>query len=186
MNVDWEEVRAWITLGAVVLAGVIAFRQYLAAQRQRKWENGFRLIRLFWESLEPDDMERWRDLFHASSEPAGAAPCRFVWIDEQGTLHQIGFEALFTEGPHDMGATERMADSLEIISRAIIEKTADAELIYHQIGQLMDTVHDWVACVKSSEGTSLLEERYPSFYRLYRNGHIDTEKWHRRTFAHVG
>lgn len=132
------EIRGWLTFLFAALGGYLALRSYVACQRQRWLENSFRMVQLFGNSLRPTDLERWEELFHASSEPAGASVGHFVVMDGVNRRER-SFRELFMEGPYDEGAVERMAEVFELIGYESSRGTVDLRSIYFQLGQLMDT-----------------------------------------------
>lgn len=96
------------------------------------------------------------------------------------------FSDLFTEGPYDEGAVERMAEVFDLIGYEFRRGTIDLRSIYFQLGQLMDTVYSWLNSVKlHRDRASLVERLYPHYHRLYVDGELD-QKWPRKTYAHIG
>lgn len=179
------EVRNWITLVLAVIGGCIAIWTYLGNQKQRRLENSFRLIVLFKESLREEDIEAWKNIFHAASEPAGAKKGYLVEVID-GKRVQRPLSDLFSEGPPDNGAVERMAEFFDLISSQALNETIEMRLVYFQLGQLMDTVHSWLTSIDNPFGKgTFLEECYPHFDRLYKKMLIN-RKWARRTYTHIG
>jgi len=180
------ELRNWITLALAVCGFVITFRTYVGGQKQRRIENSFRMVTLFREALQPKDMERWEEVFHATSEPAGASYGHMVSYDEEHGRSELPISALFTEGPYDDGAVERMAEVFDLIAREALDGTVDLRIIYFQLGQLMDSIHGWLKSMDDAyDGKSFLDFYYPSFNELYTREKIKAQ-WPSRTYAHIG
>ncbi|WP_009634041.1 hypothetical protein [Synechocystis sp. PCC 7509] len=183
MNV--AELRNWITLFFAVSGGCIVIWTYLGNRKQRRLENSFRLVVMFRESLHEKDIEAWKTIFHATSEPAGAKRGYLVeFVD--GKRLQRPLSDLFSEGSPDNGAVERMAEFFELISREALNDTFELRLVYFQLGQLMDTIHLWLTTIDNHYGkVTFLEEHYPHFDRLYKKMLID-RKWSKKTYTHTG
>ena len=72
------EIRGWLTVVFSIFGFTVAYRTYSNNQKQRRLENSFKLISLFKESLQEDDIERWKDILCSSSEPSGAKEGFFI------------------------------------------------------------------------------------------------------------
>lgn len=184
MNV-LAEVRNWLAFVLAVVVGFIAIQTYLGNQKQRRLENSFRLVVMFRESLHERDIEAWKNIFHATSEPAGAKKGYLVEVID-GKRLQRPLSDLFSEGPPDSGAVERMAEFFDLISSEALNEAIEIRLVYFQLGQLMDTTHSWLTIIDNpyGEGT-FLEEHYPHFDRLYKKKLIN-RRWAKRTYTHIG
>lgn len=179
------EIRSWLTFILAAIAGLIAIRTYLGNQRQRRLENSFRLIVMFRESLHEGDIEAWKNIFHATSEPSGAEKGYLVEVVD-GERFQRPLSDLFSEGSSDNGAVGRMAEIFDLIGNQALDETIDIRMIYFQLGQLMDTTHSWLSLIDNTHGKdTFLEEYYPHFNRLYKKRLIDRE-WAKKTYAHIG
>lgn len=179
------EIRGWSALILGTFGGVISLRTYLSNQKQRRLENSFRLISMFWESLHEKDMNFWEHIFHATSEPAGAKK-GFLIDFTNGQRVERPLSDLFSEGPPDNGAIGRMAALFDIISDELLSGKLETRLIYFQLGQLMVTIYSWLLEIDNpyKDGT-FLEKQYPSFDRLFKENLIK-ETWACRTYAYIG
>lgn len=179
------EVRNWLTLILAVAGGFTTIKTYLGNQKQRRLENSFRLITMFNESLHEGDLEAWIEMFHATSEPAGAEDGHFVYSAVVGFSEQRPLSNLFSEGPPDNGAVERMAELFELISFEAINNTIEFRIVYFQLGQLMNTVYCWLTKIDNPHGQgTFVEEHYPNFTRLYKKRLID-KRWATKTYTHI-
>ena len=180
------EIRNWLTLCSAIVGGSITIRSYLNTQKQRRLENSFRLLTLFNESLHEGDLKAWIEIFHATSEPAGAEDGFLIWSPIVGLREQRPLSDLFSEGPPDNGAIERMAELFDLISFEALNNTIEFRIIYFNLGQLMDSVHLWLTKIDSLyEKGIFIEENYPNFARLYKKRLID-KKWATKTYTHSG
>ena len=180
-----SEIRNWLTLCLAVAGGFITIQTYLNTQKQRRLENSFRLLKLFNESLHEGDLEAWIEMFHATSEPTGVTDGYFVYSPVVGALEERSLSDLFSEGPPDNGAIERMTELFDLISFEALNNTIDFRVVYFQLGQLMDSVYMWLTKVESLyEKGSFVENNYPNFARLYKEKLIDKE-WATKTYTHT-
>jgi hypothetical protein len=186
MQIDIAEIRSWITVMLAVTGGFIGIRQYKASQKQRRLENSFRMIDLFVRSVKEGDIDEWRGIFHGASEPSGAKPGYFNHVSDD-VVYELSFSDLFTEGPPDNGAIERMAEVFDLIGYSVKEQAIDLRVIYFELGQIMDTVHSWLATIDSQwENKSFLEAYYPHYNYLYTKLKVNEKQWPRKTYDHIG
>jgi hypothetical protein len=126
------EIRGWLTVVLSIFGFTVAYRTYLNNQKQRRLENSFKLISLFKESLQKEDIEIWKWIFISSSEPSGVKEGFFRAghygdyfykclekrdedTDSQPFItKEFPFSDLFTEGSPDGGAIQRIAELLDL------------------------------------------------------------------------
>jgi hypothetical protein len=207
MNTSLEiisEIRGWLTVLLSILGFTLAYKTYLNNQKQRRLENSFKLVSLFKESLQKDDIEIWKDIFLSCSEPSGSKEGYFKVshygdhfikclhkIDDKRKpenliFEEIPFSYLFMEGSPDDGAIQRMAELFDLISFQILNETVDEKLIYFELGQLMDNVKLWLSFIDNPfDNKTFLEEFFPSFYQLYER-RIIQDSWKKKTYANIG
>lgn len=179
------EIRNWFAFILAVVGGFITLKTYLGNQKQRRLENSFRLISMFRESLDEGDIQAWKNIFHATSEPVGAESGNFVEVVD-GKRQQRPLSDLFSEGAPDNGAVGRMAELFDLISSEALNETVELRVIYFQLGQLMDTTYSWLRTIDNPYGqATFLEKHYPCFATLYRKRQIN-KRWAKRTYAHIG
>lgn len=177
------EIRNWVTLTLAVVGGFITLRSYIRSQQQRRLENGLRMVALFFDSLQPNDLERWQEVFHASSEAAGAKHGHFVVHSGVQNI-QRPFLDLFSEGPSDDGAVERMAELFDLIAGEVKAGSVDLRVVYFQLGQLMGTVYHWLATMDGEDGRGMLGSLYPNLQWLFQSGRIKNH-WSSRTYTRI-
>ena len=171
-----EEIREWIKFSFIVIGGLLALRTYIISQRQRRLENSLKLVDIFFSNLEPDDLKEWRRIFINSSEPSGAKKGFFFSRSNQ----QIPFEDLFSEGPDDNGAIDRIVQQLDLISYEALKGTVDVKFIYSRLGQLMNTTYSWF----SGEKESIIAVHYPHFNKLMRKYSNKFKKWPTKVYSY--
>ncbi len=175
---DILEIREWVKFFLIVTGALIALRSYFQVQLQRRLENGLRMLDLFKENIDENDIHEWSTVFINSSEPSGAKPGHF---HSKRSNYQIRFEDLFSEGPEDQGATSRIVEQIELIAYEAIKGTIDLRIVYSSIGQLIEVTYDWLG---GSNG-SLISMHYPNFEKMYRMNKKNFKKWPRKTISYI-
>lgn len=141
---------------AIVIGVTVGVITYRAGQRQRKLENSLKLLDLFRDNLEEFDIENWKKVFQASSEPSGAKKGFFFSADKQ----QIPLSSLFSEGPDDHGSTVRITEQVDLVCSEILQDTIELRIVYSNIGQLMSVIHRWYG------NDSFFKDNYPHFNKV--------------------
>lgn len=176
-----EDIRAWVQFAFVVSGGTLALAAYFQNLRQRRVENALKFITNFKDSLEPDDIAHWAELFVSSSEPAGAGPGEYV----TSAGHHSSIGDYFSEGSPDSYAVSRMAESLDVLCHQVLTDGADARTVYYELGQLLETLHRWLGDVRMPEGTTLLHDSFPNIGRFFRRYGKRASKWPSRVYSYV-
>ena len=140
----------------IVIGVTVALITFRAGQRQRKLENSLKLLDLFKDNLEKDDIKNWKNIFQASSEPSGAWEGSFL---SEGK-YQTPLNSLFSEGPEDHGSTARITQQIDLICFEILQNTIELRIIYSNIGQLMTVIYRWY------EKEAFLKDNYPYFVKV--------------------
>lgn len=177
-----SEIRSWVQLIFIVVAGVIGLVVFFQNTKQRRLENSLRLINWFYTALEEGDISAWRNLFVSASEIAGAKPGYYV--GHKQTLRPLS--DYFEEAPPDNGAFDRISQNLEIICHEIGEGTADIKFIWYELGQLLYFTHYWLSCTEGhTDGVSLLESSFPNISAVYNKHKEDFGAWPHRIIDRV-
>ena len=163
---------AVLTVGDIL--GLIA-----SLQNSRQWrlENALRLVSLFHENFDSEDMAHWESLFIATSDPAGAQTGYYMAANH--TLQPLS--DYFEEGSSDNHTVARMAGNLEVICYEILRTTVDVRMVWYDLGQILKTMHDWLGQISGrTEGSSILSESFPSIDRVWQKHSRSFERWPRR------
>lgn len=120
-------------------------------------------------------------ILNAASESTGTKPGHFVSEDGR----QTPFSALYTEGPSDTGAIDRIAQVLDLVSEQALKRTLNLRIFYRDYGQLMDTIHSWLSADVGIDSKSLVEDLYQNFNFLYVKHKIATD-WNCRRYVYCG
>jgi hypothetical protein len=181
-SMDFKEIREWIQLTFVIAGGTIALIAFFQNLRQRKLENSLKLVALFKDSLRPNDIRYWIELFRSSCELAN--PPRGHYAHRDGGYRSIG--DYFSEGSGDENAISRMAQNLEIICHEICVGTADVRFVYYELGQLLTSMNEWLNGIDAGPvGHTLLDQSFPSIKRICKKHHREFTKWPSRVYAYV-
>lgn len=184
--IDWttsfhaKEIREWIQLAFVILGGVLAYRTFNQNMRQRRVENALKFIALFHEGLHENDLDDWDHLFHSATELAGAKPDQY--IDDEGNAQSIG--DYFKEGA-PTSAIARMAQSLDIVCHQVMTKSADAQTVYYELGQLLKTMHYWLGHTPSYPPHKTILDAFPSLKEFFSKFKPETSSWPHRVYSFI-
>ena len=182
-NITPQEFRDWITFLFVIIGGSLALRTYIVNQRQRKLDNSLRLLERFWSAIDTEDLGSWEDIFRASSDCAGATEGNYV----SASSEQSSLSSLFSEGPADQGATDRIAQELNIICQEILENTVNPRIIYHELGQLIDVIFGWLSVIdkQNHEMPNLLGDHFKAFDKVCKKYRKKFKKWYHKIIVYV-
>lgn len=182
MTISINNVREWLQLIFLVIGGSIALVAFFQNQRQRKLENALKMVTQFKEALRENDLMHWRKLFIASSELAGGGNGFFR--NESGDLMPL--DVMFSEGSEDDDAIQRMAQNLEIICFEINAKTIEPRIIWYELGQLMQIMHQWLSEMDGIEPrSSFLETQYPAMTKTFKRYGKRFGTWPHRVIAYI-
>lgn len=177
-----KDLREWIQLTFVIVGGLVALTAFFQNLRQRRVENALKFIGLFRDALDDGDLEYWEELYRSSSELAGARPGYYLYESER--LRPI--TDYFSEGSPDGHAISRMAVALDVICHQVNSGAADARTVYYELGQLLSSMHFWLASSEASEPCkSLLEASYPSIAKFFKRFAPERSLWPSRVYAFI-
>jgi hypothetical protein len=74
------------------------------------------------------------------------------------------------------GAIRRIAEQLDFIGYQSLYGNVDIKIIYFELGQLMDTLYQWL-------GVDNLYDRYPSFSQMYKLNQRKFENWFQKSYT---
>lgn len=175
-----KEIREWIQFAFVILGGVLAYQTFNQNMRQRRVENALKFITLFREGLHENDLDDWDDLFHSATELAGAKPDQY--IDVKGNAQSIG--DYFKEGA-PTSAIARMAQSLDIVCHQVMTKSADAQTVYYELGQLLRTMHYWLDQTPSYSPHQKILDAFPSIKEFFSKFRPEQSGWPHRVYSFI-
>ncbi|MBX7148734.1 hypothetical protein K1X76_06570 [bacterium] len=173
----------WLKTSLLIIGAIIAYKTYVTAQGQRKLENSLKLIDLFYSSLKKEDIEEWKKIFQGSSESSGASHGHFMHAEGMD-IHELPFSSLFAEGPIDQGATDRMAQILNLIASEILDGKCDQKIIYYELGQFINSISNWLEVIPDEFNLNFLEKNFSYLYKINKRFHGYNMQWPRRTHVY--
>lgn len=177
-----KDLRDWVQLAFVIIGGIVALLAFYQNLRQRRVENALKFIALFRDGLHDNDIKYWDELFRSSSELTGVKPGYYLQKGE--TLRPI--TDYFSEGPPDDHAIARMAAALDVVCHQVIAGSADAKTVYYELGQLLSSIHFWLASSKASvPNKTLLQVAYPSIDKFFMRFAPEKSSWPSRVYAFI-
>lgn len=176
-----KDVREWIQLIFVVVGGILALIAYFQNLKQRRVENALKFIALFRDGLREGDLGHWEALFRKTTELAGAKQGKY--INDDGTASSLA--DYFREGAPDAYAIARLARALDVVCHQVVSKIADAKTVYYELGQLLDTMQDWLSGVKGIESGSSLLDTHPSLKSFFEQYEPMRNQWPSRVYAYI-
>jgi hypothetical protein len=183
----------------VVPTLMITFLSYRSQHRQRAIDNSRSLLEVFKESIPEEDREIWREVLFNTYESTGAEPGCFVVYTTDDVIEQKPISSLFiTEGQGlyipqakfnldtdisdlDLSPVRRIAEELNLIGYEILYGNVDLRIIYYEIGQIMDSIYDWIDEVKNKDEN--IESSFPYFIKMYRKYKRKIEKLPQRIYV---
>jgi hypothetical protein len=183
MSVDWSELRGWIQLALAAVGGTIALLAYVQNLRQRRVENALKFIALFRDSLRDEDLAHWRELFVSTSEPAGAPRGQYF---NALRSQMCPLSDHFSEGAGGDYAISRLAQSLDVLCHQVVTSAADAQTVYYEVGQLLQSMHTWLSDIPGYKpGSSLLVSAFPSIAIFFVRFRHEAQRWPCRIYAFI-
>ncbi|ACK70090.1 hypothetical protein PCC7424_1652 [Gloeothece citriformis PCC 7424] len=187
--INWPEIRGWIQLLFIVIGGWIGVQNFFKQQAQMKFNNSYVILNHFKNSLEENDIEVWKNIVINSFESVGVEEGKFKFYNEQYSLPSLfiseGQGLLVSSEDKDNntieqanygGSIRRISEQFDLIGYQIIYGNADLRLIYFELGQLMDTIYQWL-------GIDNLYYKYPYFSQMYRKNLKYFKGWSQKVYV---
>lgn len=140
MNISLSNVREWLPFAFIIVGVALALiAPFLMPGRKRR-NQSMQLISTFIKSMHTQDIEHWREIFHGTREAARAPAGHF--INRLGK--PVPLALMWAADSEDHTAIQRIAECLEKACGKMLDQTLDVKLIWFEIGQLMESMHDWL------------------------------------------
>jgi hypothetical protein len=130
----------WVRLGIISVGATLALFTYKSSQRQKKLENSLKLLELFHNNLNADDINNWKKIYQSSSESTG---CKKGYYLASYNEQEVPLNHLFSEGADDQGSTARITEQIELICYEALQGNVELRIVYSNVGQLMDVIYRW-------------------------------------------
>lgn len=183
INFDYLAIFGFLKDFVVLVGGIIALINYLAQTNQRKIDNGYKSLQRFRENVPSEDIEVWKKVCKNSRESMKHQTKddkSFFVLDKDGNEKAVRLSQLFMlEGkgllvPNSRWGTSEevrnlsfsgirnIADQLNVIGYEFLNGQISAEVIYYEIGEIMDSIYQWLQDAESGS-----KERYRYFLKMY-------------------
>lgn len=180
MTISLSNYKEWLPFAFIIVGAVLALIASLVPHGKQRRQKSLKLLATFRASLHEHDVDHWKEIFHGTREAASApAGC---FINRLGK--PVPLESMWTAGSDDHTAIQRMAECLEKICAEMLTDSADSKMIWYEIGQLMETMHDWLEEIPGVQrDLTFLEEQYPSIKQVFDKFGHRFNKWPYRVYA---
>lgn len=180
MNISLGNFREWLPFVFIIGGGaLVLIAQFMKPVSQRS-KKTMQLLANFKASLHEHDIEHWKEIFHGTREGALAPAGHF--------MNRIGkpvpLVSMWVTGSDEHSAIQRMAESMEIVCADILAHTVEVEIIWSEIGQLMEAMHDWLQDIPGvQEDATFLDEQYPFLKQVFDKYANRFKKWPCRSYS---
>jgi hypothetical protein len=180
MNISLSNSREWLPFAFIIVGGVLALIAPFLKSGKHRSNKTMQLLATFRASLHEHDIEHWKEIYHGTREAASAPVGHF--ISRLGK--PVPLVSMWTAGSDDHTAIQRMAESLETVCAEMLAHTVDIKMIWSEIGQLMEAMHDWLEDIPGvQQDSTFLEEQYPSLKQVFEKYGNRFKKWPYRVYA---
>lgn len=197
MDINWIEIIEMLKSLVIIVGGVIGLYTYRNQQKQRRIDNSFKTLEHFAKNINQEDIETWEEIVRRSYESCGAELGYFVTYDKNEKIELVSFSTLFaTEGKRlyvpdftqgnsafYIDAIRRMAEQFNLIGYQYISKNIDFNIIYFELGQLMDNIYNWIDKIDDLEHKNFVTKQwFPYFIKMYKNTAKERENLPQKTY----
>lgn len=180
MNITLSNSREWLPFAFIIVGGVLALiASFLMNGKQRR-DKTMQLLASFRANLQAHDIEHWKEIYHGTSEVVSAPAGHFV--NRLGK--PVPLVSMWTAESDDYTAIQRMAESLETVCADMLVHEVDIQMIWFEIGQLMEAMHGWLLDIPGvQQDLTFLEEQYPSIKLVFEKHGNRFQNWPYRVYA---
>jgi hypothetical protein len=180
MNISLGNFREWFPFALIIVGVLLAlFAPFLKPGKQRR-NKTMKLLASFRASLHEHDIDHWKEIYHGTRKAASAPAGHFI----SRVGKPVPLVSMWTAGSDEHTAIQRMAESLETVCVEMLAHTVDIKMIWYEIGQLMEAMHDWLEDIPGvQQDLTFLEEQYPSLKQVFEKYGKRFNKWPCRVYA---
>lgn len=180
MTLSFSNFMEWFPFAFIIVGGALALlTPFLKSGNQRR-DKTTQLLATFTASLHKNDIELWKEIYHGTRE-AASAPAGY-FISRIGK--PVPLVSMWADDSENNRAIQRLAESLETVCAEILAHTVDSKIVCAEIGQLMETMHDWLESIPGmQQDLSFLEEQYPALKQVFEKYGSGFKKWPCRVYA---
>lgn len=164
MTLTLSNFREWFPFVIIFVGVALALiALYLKPGKQRSNQT-MQFLTSFRASLHEHDIERWKEIYHGTRKAAVAPTGHF--ISRSGK--PVPLVSMWADDSEYHTVIPRMAERLERVCVEMLAHTVDIEMIWSEIGQLMETMHDWLEDIPGvQQDSTFLEEQYPFLKQVF-------------------
>jgi hypothetical protein len=180
MTISLSNYKEWLPFAFIIVGVVLALFAAILPQGKQRREKTLQTLEDFRASLHEHDLEHWKEIYHGTRKAAAVPAGHF--LNRLGKT--VPLVSMWTAGNEDHTAIQRMADSLETVCAAMLAHTMDIKLMWSEVGQLMEAMHDWLEDIPGvQQDLTFLEEQYPSLKQVFEKYGHRFKKWPCRVYA---
>jgi len=174
MTLSLGNYKEWLPFAFISVGVVLALIAPLFRQGNQRRHKTMKVLESFRASLRDHDLNHWKELYLGTRKAAAAPAGYFIDLDGK----PVPLDSMWTAGNEDHTAIQRMAENFEKICTEILARTVDAKMVWYEIGQLMEAMHEWLEHIPGvQQDLTFLEEQYPSFKQVFEKYGHRFKKW---------
>lgn len=172
--------KEWLPFVFIIIGGGLALIAPFLKSGKKRSDRTAQLLATFKASLHKKDIEYWNEIFNGRRELASAPAGHF--INRLGK--PVPLASMWAGSGDEHTAIQRMAENLETVCAGILAHPVDVKMIWAEIGQLMEAMHDWLQDIPGvQEDLSFLQEQYPSLKQVFEKYGGRFKSWPYRDYA---
>lgn len=177
-EIDWPELRSWATLFIAIIGIVVAYHELKSNTNQRRTDNSFKYIDMFHENISELQIQKWEMVFQGSYD-------RGSKTGFSNGHRIIEYSELFSEGPFDHGAVDKMCEIFDLIAEAIENRQVEFRLVYFELGQYMEHNYKWLMTFEENENKHI-NNKFRQFIKLMNKSKEKRGIWSHKTISYYG
>ena len=172
--------KEWLPFVFILIGGVLALVAPFIKSGVSRHARTRQLLETFEASLHRQDITHWNEIYRGRQEAVSAPHGYF--IDRLGK--PVSLASMLVGDGEDHTAIQRMAEGIEVICSEILLHSVDVKMVWLEIGQLMDTMHDWLQDIPGvQQDLTFLQEQYPSLKQVFEKYGNSFKNWPCRDYA---
>jgi hypothetical protein len=180
MSLSPSSFKEWLPFAFIFIGGALALIAPFVKTGIKRSNQTKRLLETFKASLHKQDLVYWNEIYHGRRE-AASAPAGY-FINRLGKSESLA--SMFVGDGEEHTAIQRMAEGLETVSTEMLAHSVDVKMIWADIGQLMEAMHDWLQDIPGvQQDISFLQEQYPSLKLIFEKYGSSFKGWPCRDYA---
>jgi hypothetical protein len=180
MSLSLSSFKEWLPFAFIIVGiGLALIAPFVKSGLKRRARTR-QLLENFVASLHNQDIAYWSEIYHGRRE-AASAPAGY-FINRLGKPESLA--SMFVGDGEEHTAIQRMAEGLETVCTEMLAHSVDNKVIWAEIGQLMESLHDWLQDIPGvQQDVSFLQEQYPSLKLIFEQYGSHFKSWPCRDYA---